>query len=315
MGIVYVISNPLFEDYLKIGSTENLKNRLRQHNSSNVPLPFRCLYAVETENYKEIERLLQKTFKDFWFRKEFYAVDPQRVISALKAVVAAGGVDVTPREDIEEDEKSIEELQKVEKRARKISNFKDAGLSKGDEIYYAKDDTVRATIINEKKILFEGEETNLSASALKLLQREGYKWKGVNGWLFWMFEGKTINELLHERLDDVTENVDDVKESNENIGVSEKIEKKPRKSRSFKDAGLSKGDEIYYAKDDTVRATIIDEKKILFEGEETNLSASALKLIHRSGKNWKRVNGWSYWMFEGKTLEARHDWLNKDNED
>ena len=57
-----------------------------------------------------------------------------------------------------------------------------------------------------KKVIFEGAETSLSASALTLIQRDGYKWRTVNGWNFWMFENETVAERLNNILEEqVTE--------------------------------------------------------------------------------------------------------------
>ena len=42
MPIVYVLSNPAFEGYVKVGRTVDLEQRLRQLDNTSVPLPFRC---------------------------------------------------------------------------------------------------------------------------------------------------------------------------------------------------------------------------------------------------------------------------------
>ena len=40
----------------------------------------------------------------------------------------------------------------------------------------------------------------MSASALVPLQRDGYNWRTVNGWHFWMFENETLVERLNRIL-------------------------------------------------------------------------------------------------------------------
>ena len=96
MGVVYVIVNSAFENYVKIGKTTNLQQRLRSLDNTNVPLPFRCLYAVEVEDENHVEHLLHQVFADHRTRttREFFEVDAQRVIAAMKLT---GGKDVTPR--------------------------------------------------------------------------------------------------------------------------------------------------------------------------------------------------------------------------
>ena len=46
-GIVYVLVNEAFDSYVKIGRTINLEQRLKQLDNTSVPLPFRCVFAVE----------------------------------------------------------------------------------------------------------------------------------------------------------------------------------------------------------------------------------------------------------------------------
>ena len=50
MGIVYVLINPAFEGYVKIGKTTDLVQRLKSLDNTSVPLPFRCVHAVEVDD-------------------------------------------------------------------------------------------------------------------------------------------------------------------------------------------------------------------------------------------------------------------------
>ena len=195
MATVYILTNPAFDGYVKIGLTTNLERRLRELDNTSVPLPFRCFFAVEVENEAQVERLVHQAFADHRTRtnREFFEIDPQRVVAALKLT---GGKDVTPRDDIADDAEGIEALQVATRKKRKTYKFSDAGIKIGDIISYAKDDQITATVISEKKILFEGQETSLSGSALTLLKREGYTWQTVNGWPYWVFENETISERL-----------------------------------------------------------------------------------------------------------------------
>ncbi len=204
MAIVYVLTNPAFQNYVKVGKTTNLEQRLRSLDNTSVPLPFRCVYAVEVEDEAQVERLVHQAFADHRTRttREFFEIDPQRVIAALKLT---RGCDVTPRADVAEDEEGVKALEKATRRTRKTYKFSDAGLQVSDTLYYANNEEVTAQVVSEKKVLFEGEETSLSKSALTLLQRDGYTWQTVNGWQYWMFEGETIAERLERLLEDAEE--------------------------------------------------------------------------------------------------------------
>ena len=208
MAIVYVLTNPAFESYVKVGKTTNLDQRLRALDNTSVPLPFRCVYAVEVDDETQVERLVHQAFADHRTRSthEFFEIDPQRVIAALKLT---GGRNVTPKGDIAEDEEAVEALTKATRKQRKTYRFSDAGVNVGDTLYYSNDDTITAQVVSDKKILFEGAETSLSKSALTLLQRDGYTWRTVNGWQYWMFENETIAERLERILAQATQDEDE----------------------------------------------------------------------------------------------------------
>ena len=198
-GVVYVLVNEAFDGYVKIGKTISLEQRLRQLDNTSVPLPFRCVYAVKVPDMDAIERLAHGAFADHRTRsnREFFEIDPQRVISALKMT---GGEEVTPMSDIAADDEGLEALSRPKK--RQLFTLYDAGLKDGDELSYTKSDSVKSTVISARRVLFEGNEESLSSSALKLLRRDGYQWQQANGWIYWMLDGETIAERLNRRLED-----------------------------------------------------------------------------------------------------------------
>ena len=82
MGVVYVLVNSAFENYVKIGRTTNLERRLRSLDNTSVPLPFRCVFAVEVDDENEVERLLHQAFADNRTRttREFFQLEDWHVI-------------------------------------------------------------------------------------------------------------------------------------------------------------------------------------------------------------------------------------------
>ena len=194
MKIVYVLSNPAFERYVKVGRTVDLEQRLRHLDNTSVPLPFRCEFAIEVDDEIEAERLVHQAFADVRVRsnREFSEIEAQRVIAALKLT---GGKDVTPKEDVAEDAEGIEALERTIAK-RKSYSFDDAHVYVGDVLVYAQDDAVTASVVADKKIEFEGQVMSLSRAALTLLHRDGYKWKQANGWAYWMKDGETLVERV-----------------------------------------------------------------------------------------------------------------------
>lgn len=67
-GIVYILTNPYITgktaDQLlyKIGSTQNLEDRMKKLYTTGVPGPFDSLFACEVDGYEQVERILHKGF-------------------------------------------------------------------------------------------------------------------------------------------------------------------------------------------------------------------------------------------------------------
>ena len=191
--IVYVLSNPAMPGYIKIGKTDNLKERLRNLDRTSTPLPFQCEYAAEVNDADKVEKILHDIFVDKRVRsnREFFEVDPQQIIRALDLQEHK---DVTPKEDIfetEEDKKAV--IKKNEIRSR--FNFEMVKIKPGTELYFSKDEEIKCIVVDKFQIEFEGIIQSLSQSAMILINRMGYNWKQIQGTGYWMYS----NETLYER--------------------------------------------------------------------------------------------------------------------
>ena len=180
--IVNVLRKPAFDSYVKVGRTIDLEQRLRQLDNTSVPLPFRCVYAIEVDDEHAVERLVHQALADVRVRTtcEFFEIDAQRIILALKPT---NGRDETLKEDIAEDEESIAALESTVAK-RKSYSFSDARVNVGDVLCYSKDKKITAIVLGDKKIEFESEDVSVSKAVLTLLHREGYKWKQAKGWAY-----------------------------------------------------------------------------------------------------------------------------------
>jgi len=213
MGIVYVLTNPAFPDYVKVGKTANLERRLRELDTTGVPLPFRCVYAVEVEDEALVERLVHHVFADHLTRRkwEFFEIDPQCAKAALKLT---GGRDVTPRDDVGNDDEDRQALERAVQRMP-TGKFDDAGLSNGDVIHYVDDPEITAVVVDagRNKVSFRGRTTSLTGAAREILHEAGFMWRSVPGWNYWIFEGETIDErrkrLLSRNFEDGQEDTDE----------------------------------------------------------------------------------------------------------
>ena len=191
--IIYILTNEAMPGYVKIGRTSNLEQRIRSlSRPSGVPLPFEVYYAGEVKDSLTDEQWLHSIFADRRVRdqREFFKVDPERVVVALKRVEIR---DVTPKSlqasipnSTEEEKKEVEEKKKV----RSKFDFKKYDIPVGSEIIYSRDSSIKAKVLANNKIELNGKETSLSKSAQELL---GYNY-GVAGTLYWMFQEESLDE-------------------------------------------------------------------------------------------------------------------------
>ena len=190
--------------YVKVGKTTgSVEKRMRELDSTGVPLPFECFYAARVSNCDETEKLLHDAFKDrrVRLRREFFEVAPERIVSALRLAALE---DVTPLDDITENADDKNALNKARDRRGRF-NFGMVKLAPGTLLRHVKDNEVTCKIIDNHQVEFENEIMSLSKSALKVVHNLGYKWKTLAGPSYWEYDGKTLDTLRQEILDALTD--------------------------------------------------------------------------------------------------------------
>ncbi len=86
VGYVYVISNPLFPDLVKIGFTDKTpEQRIDQLDSTGLPESYIEHYRIRTINARELEKRLHMHFDSFRYKKdkEFFKLHPHEVYQVL----------------------------------------------------------------------------------------------------------------------------------------------------------------------------------------------------------------------------------------
>lgn len=188
-NIVYILTNESMPGYIKIGfTTRDIQHRLRELDGTNTPLPFEMHYACEVEKTND-EKWLHSIFSDRRVRdnREFFKMDPERVILALKRIQIK---EIKLNDD--ESNITIEQKKSIleKKKNRSRFDFKEYGISTGEEIYFSRDENIKARVLQNNKIELNGEERALSESARELLE---YK-KQPAGTLYWKYDGETLDE-------------------------------------------------------------------------------------------------------------------------
>jgi hypothetical protein len=146
MRIVYILTNPAFDKYIKIGITNNLSSRLKQLDNTSMPLPYECYFAIEVENANKVEKLLHEAFDKYRVRKnrEFFEILPESAKSALQL---AGGKDVTPNEIVVESTEDKVAFEKAKKQRERFK-FSLLNIEPGTILTFAKDPEITCIVID-----------------------------------------------------------------------------------------------------------------------------------------------------------------------
>lgn len=186
--IIYILINEAMPGYVKIGKTNNLEQRIRSLDTTGVPLPFECFYACKVKDAVFVERQLLDAFMDHRVRssREFFEIAPERAVAILKLVEIEN---VTPKKDFVESKEDQQALNQARTRRARF-NFKMVDIPVGAELVFSRDENIKAKVVDNRSIEFNGEITNLSSAAQEAL---GVVY-GVAGTDYWMYEGETLDE-------------------------------------------------------------------------------------------------------------------------
>jgi hypothetical protein len=188
--IIYILINEAMPGYVKIGRTAtNLEQRIRELSSStSIPIPFTCFYACTVKNAQFVEHQLHDAFDNNRInpKREFFQIAPERVVSALKLAEIEN---ITPKKDFVENKEDQQALIKARKIREKF-NFNMAKIPVGAELVFSRDESIKAKVLDNHSVEYNGKKTSLSNSAQKIL---GYDY-GVAGTDYWMYEGETLDE-------------------------------------------------------------------------------------------------------------------------
>lgn len=107
-GLVYILTNPCLDGWVKIGMTEReeVEKRLGELNRpTNIPLSYQCYATYEVKNPREVEqcvhRLIDKVNSELHAKeklsngktrkREFFKISPQDAFDILKEVATLRG--------------------------------------------------------------------------------------------------------------------------------------------------------------------------------------------------------------------------------
>ena len=206
-GCIYILTNPSFPEYVKIGYASDLEKRLKQLNrSETIPYAFRAYAIYEVEKAltdKELHKLIGRlnpdlrTIDNFDGKervKEFFAMSPEDAYAILESIAKISGTTdrlkkMKPEGHEIEDEKMAQEIKESSRRGP--FRFGECGIPSGAELVYIDDPTIKVKVVDDRHIQYGNETTSLSALAQRI---KGFD-HPVQGTLWFTYNGEVLNDL------------------------------------------------------------------------------------------------------------------------
>ena len=205
-GVIYILTNPSFPDYVKIGYAKDLEKRMSQLNrSETIPFAFRAYAIYEVESnltdlvlHDLIDKLNPdlrsiETFDGKERKREFYAMQPEEAYSLLECIAKISGTEgrlkkMTPEGHEILDEETAEEVAKEAKRGP--FKFSAVGIEAGETIQFINNVDIEATVVDDRHVSYKGMTTSISALAKQLLETDYM----VQGTAYFTYRGERLTD-------------------------------------------------------------------------------------------------------------------------
>ena len=215
-GVIYILTNPSFPDYVKIGYADDVEKRLKELNRSEcIPFAFR-LYAYYkvprrltdmklhqmidklNPNLRSIEEFDGKTRK-----REFYNMNPADAYSILETIAQITGSEENlvlnePSSKEMKDEEEAEKIRTKRTSLPKLDWMIEQGIvSVGDKICVISHPNEVATIVDGKHVKYKGETMSMNVFGCKVTG-----WTAIQSYALMrrVEDKKTLSELREEKM-------------------------------------------------------------------------------------------------------------------
>lgn len=208
-GVIYILTNPSFPDYVKIGYADDIKTRLNQLNRSEcIPFAFRVYATYEVSNrlvdlklHNLIDQLNPnlrsiETFNGKQRKREFYAMSPDEAYAILEAIAEIHGYTdrLTLWEMNEEEAKEQETAQEiaVEQRSRAANfTFSEARIPVGATLEFYNNPDITCTVVDDRRVNYQGEVMYLTTLAKLITGKK----TGVAGPRYFKYKGAPLWDI------------------------------------------------------------------------------------------------------------------------
>lgn len=218
IGAIYILKNPSFPDYIKIGYADDVYSRLKQLNDkSAVPFAFR-LYAYYKVNHrledKTVHEIIDKLNPSLRAKdnidgkerkREFFEMSAEDAYDILRCIAKINGlednlvlVEPTVKEMEDEDEATTK---RKSTQLPKMDWLIDQGIINiGDEVYLINHPEEVATVVDSKNVEYKGNKMSFNQYGCEITG-----WKAIQIYAFMKKVGgnKTLAKLREEKMEEL----------------------------------------------------------------------------------------------------------------
>ena len=213
MGYIYILTNPSFPQYVKIGYADDVKSRLAQLNRSEcTPFAFRvyatyevCTRLTDMKIHDVIDKLNPnlRSIDNINGKKrvrEFYAMSKEDAYSLLEAIAEIHGLEKNLKlwEQTAEEkaaEKTAEEIEEQSNERAAMFSFSMCNIPVDEQVEFCCPNNSHNgelfSIVDNKHVTYNGETWSLTALAKHLLNQ---RW-ALAGPKYFKYKGEWLNDI------------------------------------------------------------------------------------------------------------------------
>lgn len=208
-GVIYILTNPSFPEYVKIGYADDIDKRLKQLNRSEcIPFSFRIYATYEVSSRLsdlKIHSIIDKlnpnlrsveSFNGKQRIREFYAMSPEDAYSILEAIAEIHNCAdklklVQPNEEEQQAEEIAKDIDTESIERASNFSFSKCQIPIGAKIEFCDNHSITAVVVDDRNVEYNGETMSMTALA-KLLT--GIKYS-IAGPRFFKYKGEFLNDI------------------------------------------------------------------------------------------------------------------------
>lgn len=218
VGAIYILKNPSFPDYIKIGYADDVYSRLKTLNDkSAVPFAFR-LYAYYKVNHrledKTVHEIIDKLNPSLRAKdnidgkerkREFFEMSAEDAYDILRCIAKINGLEdnlvlVEPTAKEMEDEDEATTKRKSTQLPKMDWLIEQGIINIGDEVYLINHPEEVATVVDAKNVEYKGEKMSFNQYGCEITG-----WKAIQIYAFMKKVGgnKTLAKLREGKMEEL----------------------------------------------------------------------------------------------------------------